>query len=98
MESVSDLAHSLEVETEKLAVARHLGWWIALFAAIAAYLAWDSLFIAFVVLLFVYAFAIARFAQRHARAKKAMRKARDEETRRLAADAGMAIDGEMRNA
>lgn len=42
MTQIEELEKSAEIELARLGVAEDLAWWIAIFAAVAAYSRWDS--------------------------------------------------------
>lgn len=50
MANIDDLERRAEIEMAKLGVAEDLGWAVATFAALAAYLRWESFWLAVAVI------------------------------------------------
>lgn len=75
MTDVRELEKLAEIEMAKLGVAEELGWGLAAFAALAAYLKWDNWLLAIVVLLGSYFAVTYTYRKRESAASNAYHQA-----------------------
>jgi hypothetical protein len=75
MENIEELEKHAEIEMEKLGVAEDLGWGVAWFAACAAYLKWESWWLAAAVVLGGYFLVTYPYRRRESTASDAYHRA-----------------------
>jgi len=75
MENLEELGKRAEIEMGKLGVAEDLGWGVAIFAAISAYLKWNNGWLAFGALIGVYLLVTYPYRKREDAASDAYQRA-----------------------
>ena len=75
MTQIEELERQAEIELARLGVAEDLAWWIALFAAVVAYIRWDSWLLALAIVFGGYFLVTYPYRKRESAAENAYHRA-----------------------